>query len=1579
MLISATRALGRRLSGVCLALAALVLFVPLAQAIQNPHPHDHGTRFDDKIRHDPARTLSTRTVPVADLPSLDPRHQAWNAFEAEHQGARWSVRLDSRSGLPSLAVGTIAWVPGPANDLPDDGKPVTTERLVALAKTLIERHPVMLGDWRGQLVLDEDASFVRPGRFSQIVLRQAVGGIPVEESAFIFHVSGGNLVSFGTASIAPASIDTSSTLSSEEARRHLVDYLAAEQGVELVDLESPALVILPVDPAGQSTASWVEPVGTGIAHRLAWKFEMFVPGEDPRWVGKVDAHTGEVLAFYDQTMYDAAKGGVFPISPDGDCANEGCEEPGYPMPFVDISEDGGGDAYTGDFGIFACSSGSEVSTNLSGQYFYINDVCGPVDEGALCEDGLDLGMSAGLNCAVAEGASPGNTEASRSMYFSINRVGQKARWYLPDNSWLNGRVQARSNVNGTCNAFWNGSVNMYRAGSGCANTSTINGVVTHEWGHGMDQNDGGGYDNPSEAYADVVAIFETRESCVGRGFFSDGRTCSGYGDTCLTCTGIRDMDYTAREAGTPATPTNFNEARCGGGGGVCGKEVHCESYVPSEAVYDLATRDLPAAGLDAATAWQLAERLFYETREGSTGDVYNCSLPDSDSCGSGTWYHRMRVADDDDGNLANGTPHAAAIFAAFDRHDIACGSASDPENQSTSSCPSLAAPVVTAKPLTNSVELTWDPVPEAGSYVVHRADIGCERSFVPIAELDASATTYIDDELINDFTVHYRVQAFGTNAACSGPLSGCVETAPQPFAGKVRFDQETYGCSNLVTLNVTDANVGAGSVDVEVWSDSEPTPELVVLTETVPGSGKFTGTIETTSGAAQNGDGLLAIENGDLMTAEYVDADDGIGGTNQVRQDTATGDCVFPQISNVHEENVTGSAASIRWATDEISDTVLVWGETIPPDTTETGASRTTDHRVDLSGLQECTVYYYEARSTDPAGNTAVDDRNGAYHYFETLGDFGEGLQPCHAGQVDVNGATYSCSDTVTFSVTDIDLNPNPETVDTATLLVTSSTETEPEAVLVTETGANTSRFTGSIGTASGPAVAGDGVLQTAHGDLITVTYRDADDGTGAAATNFDVATADCSGSGISNLRVDTITDQRATIRWDSDEPTDTVVEWGPTPALGETTSSSTLTTGHAVTLNQFTDCQEAFFRIRGTDAYGNTTVIDNHGEPLRFALGEIPGLYYRATFEDGAPDWTLEGEWEAGSPQGLGGDPGAAYNNQAVLGEDLTGQGGNAGGYEPSTDESAFTPVLDASTWTNTELIFYRRLRVDDTDEASLWVFAGPGYPLYRNDGSTVNESSFSLQRQDVSGVVDGRPQAQFEFRMNSDAATEAGGWTLDDFILKDATTPDYGACVDCGVAPSFTGATSAIDNDACGATGTTVSWDRAVSWGSGSGGTYNVYRGTTPDFPADASHRIATGLDALSYDDSAAPSDTTLYYLVEAESSESCGTGPANGGVVDGNAIRVSVSETTSRPTPDPVAGVRIALVGYAHVRLSWDAAAGATEYVVYRSPQPDEGFTSQGQTAETAWEDQSEGGTSDSYFYLVRGMNPCGTEGP
>ncbi len=62
-----------------------------------------------------------------------------------------------------------------------------------------------------------------------------------------------------------------------------------------------------------------------------------------------------------------------------------------------------------------------------------------------------------------------------------------ARSRLPGNSWLQGRLKSNMNINYSCNAYWNGSINFYRSSSTCRNTGEIAAIFDHEWGHGKDK------------------------------------------------------------------------------------------------------------------------------------------------------------------------------------------------------------------------------------------------------------------------------------------------------------------------------------------------------------------------------------------------------------------------------------------------------------------------------------------------------------------------------------------------------------------------------------------------------------------------------------------------------------------------------------------------------------------------------------------------------------------------------------------------------------------------------------------------------------------------------------------------------------------------------------------------------------------------------------------------------------------------------------------------------------------------------------------------------------------------------------
>ncbi len=224
------------------------------------------------------------------------------------------------------------------------------------------------------------------------------------------------------------------------------------------------------------------------------------------------------------------------------------------------------------------------------------------------------------------------------------------------------------------------------------------------------------------------------------------------------------------------------------------------------------------------------------------------------------------------------------------------------------------------------------------------------------------------------------------------------------------------------------------------------------------------------------------------------------------------------------------------------------------------------------------------------------------------------------------------------------------------------------------------------------------------------------------------------------------------------------------------------------------------------------------------------------------------------------------------------------------------------------------------------------------------------------------------------------ASGWNVDDVILKDGTLPDYAACGGCATAPAFSGAGAALDDDACAAGGVTVTWEPAVSWGTGGGGSYAVYRGLAPDFVPSGANLVASGIAALSWNDAAAPTDVDLYYVVRAENDEACGTGPANGGLIDDNLVRAHVSETTDRPLPGAVTTLGASLVNHAHVRLGWTAAAGAASYRIYRSDSPlPATFAPIAETAELSWEDLNQGAGAGSSYYSVRALNACGVEGP
>ncbi len=221
-----------------------------------------------------------------------------------------------------------------------------------------------------------------------------------------------------------------------------------------------------------------------------------------------------------------------------------------------------------------------------------------------------------------------------------------------------------------------------------------------------------------------------------------------------------------------------------------------------------------------------------------------------------------------------------------------------------------------------------------------------------------------------------------------------IQSGPNPLPpcsffseeGTVEFDRPFYGCNDVISITVVDASlIGAGTQDVEIWSDTQNSPEVVWLTETPAGSGEFIGTIPTSTQPPNPGDGTLSVSEGDTVTVLYIDEDDGQGGYNIPRYDYAEVDCTPPVITNVSVTNIGDQSLTVTWNTNEPANSKLYYGNLMPPVNSVTIDATTTNHEVTVSDLNSGTLYYLMVESADIAGNIAQDNNNGAYYQGTTL------------------------------------------------------------------------------------------------------------------------------------------------------------------------------------------------------------------------------------------------------------------------------------------------------------------------------------------------------------------------------------------------------------------------------------------------------------------------------------------------------------------------------------------------------------------------------------------------------------------
>ncbi|HEX6865023.1 MAG TPA: hypothetical protein VF414_19485, partial [Thermoanaerobaculia bacterium] len=431
--------------------------------------------------------LSAQPVmePFEDAESeIDPGvRTGWHAFRGNH--GEWKAQIDKRHGRIDFAEGAgVAFVPGRGNSLREEDiathlrgrKKADLSTVESIARSFLLANAHLLGVNPKSLKLDPNRSGSPADHLWNVDYNVELDGMAIENARVVFRVNNGNLIQFGSEYLPePNAKAPKAQLSREQALALLADYVGGMRAGDTF-VDGGSLRLLPIAISDSRFNDGFER-GKGRGLATAWQFVFRREGEGATWRARIDAVSGKVLELRDVNEYAQVTGGVKFL---GVPQNR-------PMPFANISSGG----FTNSAGVYTWG-GTAVTSSLAGQYVRVVDNCGSISQSSNASGDILFGGTSGTDCSTPGSGGAGNTFSARGQFYHVNRAKEIARGWIT-RTWLTSQLTANVNINLTCNAFWNGStINFYRSGGGCGNTGEIEGVSLHEYGHGLDSNDGSG-------------------------------------------------------------------------------------------------------------------------------------------------------------------------------------------------------------------------------------------------------------------------------------------------------------------------------------------------------------------------------------------------------------------------------------------------------------------------------------------------------------------------------------------------------------------------------------------------------------------------------------------------------------------------------------------------------------------------------------------------------------------------------------------------------------------------------------------------------------------------------------------------------------------------------------------------------------------------------------------------------------------------------------------------------------------------------------------------------------------------------
>jgi MYXO-CTERM domain-containing protein len=534
---------------------------------------------------------------------------AWQDFLKAH-GPNWNAIWDEATRRPVRFWGE-GWDAPPSVDADE-------ESLWKWSEAFLANHTGLLGDGVATDTLRRSTIDRRAG-ITTVTFTQSYSGLEVFGSRISLRFKAGRFVVGQIESLPGIRIGTSPQITPADARARALARLSWK--TERSSFESPPeLLIFPV--LGEAS----------VRYHLAWRVDVRALDFPANRSVFIDAADGRFLGWHEHNRFIT---GVVLAEIDNRYPMAGLAE--APMVHVEL-ESPEVEATADELGefMFADEGPVDVTWQAGSQHWRIAN---RHNEGQISfTDQLEV--DGGL--LLAEASTDLGSGATRRVMAQLDAhvsghiVRARALRINPNFGWGLERAQANVNIPLNdempgCNAWFdqNSEVNFLRQGSGCNNTGRIADIMYHEYGHGFHGwsivPGAGGFDGAlSEGLSDYMSATITGDSGMGRNFF--------IGST-----------QPLRDIGPDRVwPDDIDG------------DPHQTGLIIGGALWDL--RSLLVDDYGEVAGVDLADHIFWQIA--------------SRASSIDTSYVEALLADDDNGDLADGTPNQCLIDEAFGMHGL---------------------------------------------------------------------------------------------------------------------------------------------------------------------------------------------------------------------------------------------------------------------------------------------------------------------------------------------------------------------------------------------------------------------------------------------------------------------------------------------------------------------------------------------------------------------------------------------------------------------------------------------------------------------------------------------------------------------------------------------------------------------------------------------------------------------------------------------------------------------------------------------------------------------------------------------